>query len=131
MTIVPSPAYVLSCFSHVRLCDPMDHSPPASSVHGFLQARILEWAAMPSSGDLANPGIKLASLTSPALRGGFFFFTTSAAWEAPVSFSYLINYAVTDWVNSEVQRTDSGSVPASELNVPLTFKVTIHCYILC
>ena len=29
-----------------------------------------------------------------------FFFTTSAAWEAPVSFSYLINYAVTDWVNS-------------------------------
>ena len=97
---VPSPAYMLSCLSHVRLCDPMDHSPPASSVHGFLQARILERVAMPSSGDLANPGIKLASLTSPALSGGFFFFTTSAAWEAPVSFSYLINYAVTDWVNS-------------------------------
>ena len=30
------------------LCDPMDCSPPGSSVHGILQARILEWVAMPS-----------------------------------------------------------------------------------
>ena len=30
------------------LCDPMDCSPPNSSVHGILQARILEWIAMPS-----------------------------------------------------------------------------------
>ena len=29
--------------------DPMDCSPPGSSVHGILQARILEWVAMPSS----------------------------------------------------------------------------------
>ena len=29
------------------LCNPMDHSLPDSSVHGILQARILEWAAMP------------------------------------------------------------------------------------
>ena len=36
---------MLSCFSHVRLCDPMDCSPPGSSVHGILQARILEWVA--------------------------------------------------------------------------------------
>ena len=31
------------------LCDPMDCSLPGSSVHGFLQARILGWVAMPSS----------------------------------------------------------------------------------
>ena len=31
------------------LCDPMDCSPPGSTVHGILQARILEWVAMPSS----------------------------------------------------------------------------------
>ena len=31
------------------LCDPMDRSPPGFSVHGILQARILEWVAMPSS----------------------------------------------------------------------------------
>ena len=32
------------------LCDPMDRSPPGSSVRGILQARILDWVAMPSSG---------------------------------------------------------------------------------
>ena len=31
------------------LCDPMDCSPPGSSVHGIFQARILEWVAMLSS----------------------------------------------------------------------------------
>ena len=31
------------------LCDPLDHSPPGSSVHGILQARILEWVAISSS----------------------------------------------------------------------------------
>ena len=31
------------------LCNLMDHSPAGSSVHGILQARILEWVAMPSS----------------------------------------------------------------------------------
>ena len=29
------------------LCDPMDCSPPGSSVNGILQARILEWVAIP------------------------------------------------------------------------------------
>ena len=31
------------------LCDPRDYSPPGSSVHGLLQARILEWVAIPFS----------------------------------------------------------------------------------
>ena len=34
---------------YLTLCDPMDCSLPGSSVHGILQARILEWAAMPFS----------------------------------------------------------------------------------
>ena len=42
-------ACVLSHFSHVRLCDPMDCILPGSSVHGILQARILEWVAISSS----------------------------------------------------------------------------------
>ena len=41
--------YVLVTQSCLILCDPMDYSPPGSSVHGTLQARILEWVAMPSS----------------------------------------------------------------------------------
>ena len=35
--------------SCLTLCDPMDCSPPGSSVHGTLQARILEWVAVLSS----------------------------------------------------------------------------------
>jgi len=31
------------------LCDPMDYSLPGSSVHGMLQAKILEWVAIPFS----------------------------------------------------------------------------------
>ena len=33
--------------SHVRLCNPVDCCPPGTSVHGILQARILEWVAIP------------------------------------------------------------------------------------
>ena len=36
---------------------------------GILQARILEWVAIPSPGDLPNPGMEPKS---PALAGGFF-----------------------------------------------------------
>ena len=42
---------VISHFSCVQLCDPMDGSPPGSPIHGVLQARTLEWMAMsPSRG---------------------------------------------------------------------------------
>ena len=44
--------------SRVRLCDPMDCSLPGSSVHGILQARILQWSVCPPLWDLPNTGIK-------------------------------------------------------------------------
>ena len=37
------------------VCDPMDYSPPGSSVHGILQARILEWVAISSSRGSSQP----------------------------------------------------------------------------
>ena len=40
---------VLVTQSCLTPCDPMHCSSPGSSVHGILQARILEWVAMPSS----------------------------------------------------------------------------------
>ena len=40
---------VLSHFSRVRVHDPVDWSPPGSSVHGILQARLLQWVAVTSS----------------------------------------------------------------------------------
>ena len=54
------------------LCDPMDCCLPDPSVHGVLQARILEWIAMSPPGDLPDPGIQPTSLTSSVLAGGFF-----------------------------------------------------------
>ena len=52
----------------LTLCDPMDCSSPGSSVHGILQARVLERVAIPSSRDLPNPDIKPVSPASPALQ---------------------------------------------------------------
>ena len=48
-------ACVLSRFSRVRLYNPMDCSPPGSTIHGILQGRILEWVAMPSSRGSSRP----------------------------------------------------------------------------
>ena len=47
------------------LCDPMDCTPPDSSVRGSLQARMLEWFACPPPGDPADPGVEAGS---PALQ---------------------------------------------------------------
>ena len=60
---------VCVCLSVTQSCptlwDPMDCSLPGSSVHGIPQARILEWVAIHSPGDLPEPGIKPRS---PALQ---------------------------------------------------------------
>ena len=53
----------------LTLCDPMGCSLPESSVCGILQARILEWFAFPSAGDLLYPGIEPTLLVSSALAG--------------------------------------------------------------
>ena len=44
--------YLIKC---PTLCDPMDCSPPGSSVHGILQARILEWVAISFSRGSSQP----------------------------------------------------------------------------
>ena len=52
---------VLVTQSCLTLCNPMDCSPPCSSVHGIFQGKILEWVAMPcmeSPRNLPDPGIK-------------------------------------------------------------------------
>ena len=65
------------------LCKPMDYSPPGSSVHGILQARKPEWVTIPSPpGDLPEPRMEPASLTTPAMAGRFFTTsTTGKPWE--------------------------------------------------
>ena len=58
--------YVLVAQSCPTLCDPIDCSPPGSSVHGIPQARILEWLPFPSPGGLPDSGIKSGSPTLQA-----------------------------------------------------------------
>ena len=50
--------------SCLTLCNPTDCSPQGSSVHGILQARVLEWVAISLSEDRPDPGIEPRS---PAL----------------------------------------------------------------
>ena len=67
---------VKSLQSCLILCDPMDSSPTCSSVHGILQARILEWVSMPFSGHSTH----LSCLLSTCI--GRWIFTIITAWEA-------------------------------------------------
>ena len=45
VAVIPDAA-AAKALSRVRLCDPIDGSPPSSAVPGILQARTLEWAAI-------------------------------------------------------------------------------------
>ena len=57
--------------SYPTLCDPMDCSPPGSSVQGIFQTRMLEQVAIPPPWNLPDTGIEPTPLTSPALAGRF------------------------------------------------------------
>ena len=77
----PPPPYFHIIKSCLTLCDPMNCSPPSSSVYGILKARILEGLPFPSPGDLPHSGIKPGS---PALQ------TDSLPTESPGK-SFLYN----------------------------------------
>ena len=72
----------------LTLCDPMDYSPPGSSVHGILQARILEREAIPFSRGSSRPRDQIQSLMSPALAGRFF----STTWDSLSLSIYIHTY---------------------------------------
>ena len=73
-----SPAFLMmySAYKFIQLCsipcDPMDCSPPGSSVHWILQARILEWVAMPSSRGSFQPR-DLTRVSCASCTAGRFF----------------------------------------------------------
>ena len=81
----PGLVLVLVTQSCLTFCNPIYNSPPGLSAHQILQARIPEWVAFPSPGDLPNPGIKSASpalqanswLSQPPGRGSYFTYHRS------------------------------------------------------
>ena len=69
--------------SCLTLCDPMHYCLPGSSVHGILQARILEWVAMPYCRGTSQP----RNQTRVSCIAGIFF-TSWATWEAHSSLQF-------------------------------------------
>ena len=68
----------------------MDYTLLGFSDHGILQARILEWVAMPFSRGSSQPRDRTHVFFLPVLAS--WFFTTSAPWEAPVKTSQSCSY---------------------------------------
>ena len=67
-------------------CDPKDRSPPGPSVHGILQAGILDWAASPPPRDLPRPRGQTCASCSSCMAGGAF---TAEPLGRPLAFSGL------------------------------------------
>ena len=68
------------------LCSPLDYSPPGSSVHGILQARILAWVAVPSTGSSPPRDQTLVSCIT-----GRFFNAEPQSWSdsSPALFQFF------------------------------------------
>ena len=76
----------------LTLCDPMDCSPPGSSIHGILQARILEWVAISSSRRSSQSRDRAWVFR---ITGRFFsIWATREGWSYRLSGGYLIKLQV-------------------------------------
>ena len=74
---------LLSRFSRVRLCDPVDSSPPGSPVPGILRTRTLEWVAI-SLSNAWKRKVKVQSLSRVRLLAT----PWTAAYQAPLSMGF-------------------------------------------
>ena len=116
------------CMLVTQLCltllDPMNCSPLGSSIHGFLQARILEWVAKPSSRGFPPPPRPSIS----CIAGGFF--THWATWEA------LENIILWE-ISHNIQCIQRNSILRAHPFVFKSDKVSLaqlaiyHCFIRC
>ena len=94
---------MLSLFCRVWVFEtPMDCSPPGSSVHGILQARILEWVAIPSCRGSFWPRHHTCIFYISCI--GRWVFTTSTTWEALGSISPTLtaNRGTKRWLPSRI-----------------------------
>ena len=98
--------YCLVVQSCLTLCDSMDCSTPGSTVHGILQARILEWVALSSSRGFSQPRDQPVVSCAPTWAGRFF---TTGPPGKPVPYLLLFgdsfwNKVVRSWTNVQEQR---------------------------
>ena len=86
---------VLVAKSCPTLCGPVDRSLLGTSVRGILQARMLEWVAFPSPGDLPDPGIEprsstLQAVSLPTEPPGKPGDPVHHPWQQPISKSWFL-----------------------------------------
>ena len=108
--------------NHVQLfCDPMDQSPPVSSIEGTPQARILEWLPFPPLGDLSDPGSNPSLLcllhwqadSSPLHHQGSPYILSSGKWfrrrkaanKGLLSYNYHYGHGLIPWRQNSWPRT--------------------------
>ena len=109
---MPSPWYP-TCMCSVtqlclHLCNPMDCSPPGSSVHGILQARILEWIAIAFS---RGSSLHVYGLFILRVSGFFFFFLNRP--EGSLMNKDIRNLRSRDWVSQDPVTSIPGDLDKS------------------
>ena len=81
-----------SCQSCLTLWDPMDCSPPGSSVHGILLARTLEWVAIPSSRGCSQPRDRARVFrVSCIVHNSLLLYHQGSPWRAVCKFLKKLN----------------------------------------
>ena len=111
---------VLSSFSYVWLCNFMVCSPPVSSVHRILQARILEWVAKPSSrgSSWSRDWTRVSCIF--CIIGGFFiccFFTFFTSGKPLFNLGFSLSLARcsgASWLLSSLTSTLAGTLALLE-----------------
>ena len=94
--------------SFPTFCDPMDCSPPGSSVHGLSRQEHWSELPFPPPVDLPDPGIEPTSLMSDALAG--IFFTTEPPFFLELLVIALSSSLVTYWTPSNLGDSSSGDL---------------------
>ena len=81
--------------SCLTLGDPMDCSPPGSSVHGIFQARVLEWGAIAFSGDSGGFALNPSHWAFAFLSWGSYWFAFTGQLLSPLIPAIAFHWAVT------------------------------------
>ena len=120
-TCVHVPGIITCVLSRVwPLCCPMDCSPPGFSVHGILQARMLEWVAISYSRGSSQP----RNRTWVSCTAGRFFIDWAireAKWDWAKSWLCLL-LAVWPWASYLTSLSPSNDLPFKTLKIMLTNK---------
>ena len=107
--------------SYLTLCDTMDYSPPGSSDHGILQARLLDWVTIPFSRGSSQP----RDQAQVSWRAGRFF----TIWATREAGTYTCISFLLDFLPIEVCM-DNESVDSLLFPFDLE-RVCIHMTVVC